>query len=156
MKKLLLLGISAIALSTPFASYAEDTAAEKPATAAEEKAPAGEAKGKVMMGRESDMRHGDKMFESADTNTDGFVTKEEFIAASEKRFAEMDTDGDGKIAKTEVEARRAEWVKKMKELREKRRAEKAKLRSEESAKDKTDAPATSDTPADKPAGKAEE
>ncbi|MFT6556274.1 MAG: Ca2+-binding EF-hand superfamily protein [Sneathiella sp.] len=37
-----------------------------------------------------------------DTNSDGFLSKEEYAARYEKKFKKMDTDGDGRISATEL------------------------------------------------------
>lgn len=66
-------------------------------------------------------KKGKDLFAVHDTNSDGKVTKEEFIAGAEKKFAELDTDKDGVISKQEHEARKAQWKEKMKEFREKRK-----------------------------------
>lgn len=58
-----------------------------------------------------------KMFEKADTNQDGSISKEEFVAFHGKVFDEMDTNSDGLITQEEQEKRRAEWKEKMKEHR---------------------------------------
>lgn len=47
------------------------------------------------------------MFEDADTNKDGKVSKAEFLAASDGRFDEMDFNKDGFIDKSDLEAHRA-------------------------------------------------
>ncbi len=59
------------------------------------------------------------MFTLHDTNKDGSVSKEEFLAGSEKKFAELDTDKNGSISKAEHDARKAEWKEKMKDKRAK-------------------------------------
>ena len=41
-------------------------------------------------------------FDEIDTNHDGFVSREEFLAAQTKRFAEFDTNHDGKIDAKEI------------------------------------------------------
>ncbi len=77
----------------------------------------------VAMPAKAEPEHGGKkgkdLFAVHDTNSDGKVTKEEFVAGAEKKFTEMDTNKDGAISKEEHEARKAEWKKKMKEHREK-------------------------------------
>ncbi len=56
--------------------------------------------------------HGDH-FKKADTNGDGFVSKDEWRAQGDKMFAEIDANHDGKISMDEMkahrEAKRAEW-----------------------------------------------
>ena len=41
-------------------------------------------------------------FDEIDTNHDGFISREEFLAAQKKRFDEFDTNHDGKIDAKEV------------------------------------------------------
>lgn len=72
---------------------------------------------------------GAKMFERMDTDKDGFVTKEEFMAEHEKHFAETDADADGKLTQDEVS-------KKMEELRAKWKAEKEARKAEKGDSDK--------------------
>ena len=43
-----------------------------------------------------------KMFDKKDTNSDGFISKAEFVAHAEKKFAKMDSDGNGSLTKKEV------------------------------------------------------
>lgn len=54
-----------------------------------------------------------------DTNGDGAVSKEEFMAAQEKRFADMDTDGDDSISDEEYKGALGKWKEKRAALREK-------------------------------------
>ena len=44
----------------------------------------------------------DKMFEKKDANSDGVISKAEFMSSAEKKFAKMDSDGNGSITKEEV------------------------------------------------------
>lgn len=92
MNKLLMLGVAAVSMGVAVPAMAEG--------------PHGGPKGK-------------DMFALHDTNNDGKVTKEEFLAGAEKKFTEMDTNKDGVISKEEHEARKAEWKEKMKEKRAK-------------------------------------
>lgn len=66
--------------------------------------------------------HGGKglMFEKADTNKDGAVSKDEFMKAQEGHFAKMDANGDGSFTKDEAEAMKQKWEKKRKEYQEKK------------------------------------
>lgn len=64
------------------------------------------------------------LFEKADTNKDGTVTKAEFLAQSEKMFGKLDTNGDGKITKAEHDEHRAKFAEKRKEWKAKRDAAK--------------------------------
>ena len=43
-----------------------------------------------------------KMFEKKDSNSDGVISKAEFVTHSEKKFAKMDADGNGSLTKEEV------------------------------------------------------
>ena len=60
---------------------------------------------------------GQGMFGRADTNGDGFVSKEEFAAGRDKMFAKFDANSDGAIDQAEVDKAREAWKQ--------RRAEKA-------------------------------
>lgn len=55
----------------------------------------------------------EKMFADQDTNSDGKVSKDEFVAHATKRFEEMDANKDGGVTKEEIkahfDAKRAEW-----------------------------------------------
>lgn len=64
------------------------------------------------------VKHGD-FFAKHDANSDGMISKEEFLAKAAERFDALDTDKDGSISKAESEAKRAEWKEKMKEHRAK-------------------------------------
>jgi Ca2+-binding EF-hand superfamily protein len=61
---------------------------------------------------------GQGMFGRADTNGDGFVSKEEFAAGRDKMFAKLDANGDGAIDQAELDKAREAWHQ--------RRADKAK------------------------------
>lgn len=75
---------------------------------------------------------GGHFFADADTNKDGFLTKDEMAAAQAKKldemFAKVDTNKDGKLSKEELQKGHEEMRKKMrerfKEMREKRNTEK--------------------------------
>lgn len=87
MNKLLMLGVAAVSMAVAVPAMAEPHEGKK------------------------------DMFVMHDTNKDGSVSKEEFLAGSEKKFAELDTDKNGSISKAEHDARKAEWKKKMMEKR---------------------------------------
>jgi Ca2+-binding EF-hand superfamily protein len=48
-----------------------------------------------------------RIFDSADTNGDGVITREEFHAARERLFARLDRNGDGFIDKEDMSGRLA-------------------------------------------------
>jgi Ca2+-binding EF-hand superfamily protein len=48
--------------------------------------------------------HGGMGFMHADTNGDGVISKDEWLAASDKRFARLDTNGDGVLTEEEMKA----------------------------------------------------
>jgi Ca2+-binding EF-hand superfamily protein len=48
--------------------------------------------------------HGQKLFEEADTNHDGAVTRDEATAEVDRKFARIDTNGDGVISADEAKA----------------------------------------------------
>ncbi len=123
MKKILMLGVAVLALNVA-PSFAEDKAA----------APADGPK-----------HHKGDMLKEIDADSDGAVSKAEFLAFHEKRFGEMDTNKDDKISKEEHEAMRAEWKAKMKERREQRMKKDAPAEAPAA-----DAPAAQ-VPAQKPA-----
>ena len=52
---------------------------------------------------------GQGMFGRADTNGDGFVSKEEFAAGRDKMFARFDANSDGAIDQAEVDKAREAW-----------------------------------------------
>jgi hypothetical protein len=60
---------------------------------------------------------GPGMFGRADTNGDGFVSKEEFAAGRDKMFSRFDANSDGAIDQAEVDKAREAW--------QQRRAQKA-------------------------------
>lgn len=57
------------------------------------------------------------IMEKLDTDSDGFISKDEFMAVHEKRFGEMDGDGDGKLTAEEM---KESWAKFKKKRHEKR------------------------------------
>jgi len=70
---------------------------------------------------------GAKMFEKHDTNSDGTISKDEFLAHATERFENMDADGDGRVSKEEAKA--AGDAKRAK-MKDKMKARKAKKSSE--------------------------
>lgn len=71
-----------------------------------------------------------KMFEMADTNKDGTVSREEFMnfrhASAGKRFDMMDANKDGRLSKEEAAAAKAKFKQMMEERRAKWAAEQKK------------------------------
>lgn len=65
------------------------------------------------------------MFEKADVNGDGVVSKEEFMKSQEERFSKMDANGDGSFTKDEAEAMKKKWAEKRKERKEQRLKERS-------------------------------
>lgn len=79
-------------------------------------------------GPKGERPHGDrgaKMFEEADVNKDGKLTKNEMLASHEKRvdkmFTELDTDKSGDLTKAELDAGRDKMREKMKERMKERK-----------------------------------
>jgi Ca2+-binding EF-hand superfamily protein len=62
-----------------------------------------------------------KMMEKVDTNGDGMISKDEFLARHEEMFDKMDTDGNGSLTPEEMKEARGEMREKMKERMEKRK-----------------------------------
>ena len=59
-----------------------------------------------------------KMFEKKDTNSDGVISKAEFVAHAEKKFAKMDADGNGSLTKEEV---KSYWAAKKEKYKDKKK-----------------------------------
>jgi hypothetical protein len=59
----------------------------------------------------ADRGHG--MFDRADTNGDGFVTKDEFAAGRDTFFTKLDANGDGAIDQAELDKAREAWRQRM-------------------------------------------
>lgn len=59
-----------------------------------------------------------KMFEKKDANSDGVISKAEFMSSAKKKFAKMDADGNGSLTKQEV---KDYWVAKKKKYKEKKK-----------------------------------
>lgn len=56
-----------------------------------------------------------KAFDEADTNRDGVVTREEFIAKAERHFGMADTDKDGKITRAEMQTQEQKMMQQMRQ-----------------------------------------
>jgi len=102
MKKLLLLSAAVLAMQA-LPALAEDTATTTTAPVA----------------KEGGMKPHDGMFEKGDTNKDGVISQDEFLAHAKERFNDMDANHDGKITKDEAkahhEAMKGKWAQKMQE-----------------------------------------
>jgi hypothetical protein len=91
-------GTLLIALSLPAAALAAETApAAKPNPPAKMQA----MPGKANAGKTPEEPR-KSPFDEMDTNHDGFVSREEFIAYQKTRFEELDTNRDGKIDAKEI------------------------------------------------------
>jgi len=66
-------------------------------------------------------KHHGKMMGEMDTNDDGAVSKDEFLAHAEKKFAHKDKDGNGKIEKHEMKEAHQERKEKIKDHMKKRK-----------------------------------
>ena len=60
----------------------------------------------------------DKMFEKKDANSDGVISKAEFMSSAEKKFAKMDADNNGSLTKEEV---KKYWAAKKEKYGEKKK-----------------------------------
>ena len=71
--------------------------------------------------------HSKKMMERVDTNSDGMVSKAEFMAKHEEKFAMMDKNSDGMLSKDEMmEAKKemkSKWKDRKSEMKDKMSAE---------------------------------
>lgn len=63
--------------------------------------------------------HKSKMFEKHDTNGDGAISEDEFLAHAKEKFTKMDANGDGSISKEEGKAAHEAKREKMKEMKKK-------------------------------------
>ena len=61
-----------------------------------------------------------KKMEKVDTNGDGLVSKEEFLAKHEEMFNKMDADGNGSLTPEEMKEARGKMKERWKEMKEKR------------------------------------
>ena len=76
---------------------------------------------------------GDKkhsMFEKHDTDGDGMISMDEYMAKAKEKFAKKDTNGDGMISKEEAKEYKEEKREKWKEKREKMKEMKEESASE--------------------------
>lgn len=81
---------------------------------------------------------GGGMFSEADTNQDGFLTRDEMEAAHKKRldqmFKDMDTNNDGKLSRDEMRAGREKMRQKFRERMKDRREKAPEAREQGSDK----------------------
>lgn len=82
----------------------------------------------VMAHNHDDKGYKGKMMEKVDTDGDGAISKEEFMAKHEEKFTKMDTDADGLISKEEHKAAKMERKEKMKEKMGKMKEMKDKMK----------------------------
>jgi Ca2+-binding EF-hand superfamily protein len=75
----------------------------------------------VMAHNHVDGDHKGTMMKKVDTNGDGVISKDEFLARHEEMFNKMDADGDGNLTPGEMKEARGEMREKMKERMEKRK-----------------------------------
>jgi hypothetical protein len=125
---ILTLGVSVLALSPVMAEDQQIKTA--PPEVAAETPSADQTKAKPKRSPNEFKFIGNGLFDSADTDGDAALSKEEFVAAHEKRFAEFDTDGDGKITREEALKKREEMHARMREKIKERRAKLEQERSE--------------------------
>ncbi len=112
MKKLLLLSAAFLALQA-VPVMAQDADAPPPVKEGKHAGPDGKGRGEMF-------------FSKNDTNGDGVISEDEFLANAKKHFDEGDTDKDGKLTKEEAKAQhekmRAKMKEKREEMKEKRKA----------------------------------
>ena len=98
MKKIVLSCAALVLMASP--ALAADTA----------KTDAAPALKKVVMPGHEHARKG--VFEKADADNDGTVTKDEWIAAETEYFESVDANHDGKLSHDEIKAQRDSMMKK--------------------------------------------
>ncbi len=76
-----------------------------------------------------DKKH--KMFEKHDTNGDGMISMDEYMAKAKAKFAEKDVNGDGMISQEEAKEAKSEKREKWKEKREKMKEMKTEMKDSE-------------------------
>lgn len=96
MKKLI--ALSLVLSASSLAMAASDTTTPAPG----QMPMNGQMKGQMQQKMQQHMKE-------VDTNGDGNISKEEFMANCEKRFAKMDANGDGQITAEERQQMRAKW-----------------------------------------------
>ena len=81
--------------------------------------------------QENAPRHG---FSKMDSDGDGVISKDEFLARHQSRFAQVDTDGDGVVSEDEKaaakEARRAKREERRAKIKERREQAREKILAE--------------------------
>jgi len=105
MKKIVVLGISAVLLIQSGGIAAEDGKEKKKKEdsrpSAGQRGPKPEGPPPPMMG---------PSFERMDANGDGVIDQDEFLAPVRHRFGQMDTNGDGKVDRQEMMAAREQMM----------------------------------------------
>jgi|GEM_PF-1190241 len=62
-----------------------------------------------------------KMFEKMDTDGNGSISRDEFMAVHEEKFTMMDTNGDGELSMDELKASREKMKEKYKSMRKEKK-----------------------------------
>ncbi len=70
-------------------------------------APADQSQTQPPAAAKSPANKGARLFARIDTNKDGVISRDEYLAAGDKLFARCDKDGDGKITQGECSTRHA-------------------------------------------------
>jgi len=87
MRKIMALAVIGATLALAVPAQAEEQTQQRPG--------AGQMEGRMGSGRMAG--HRGEMMKRLDTNGDGAVSKDEFLAGANERFAKMDRNGDGKL-----------------------------------------------------------
>ncbi|HPQ51096.1 MAG: EF-hand domain-containing protein [Alphaproteobacteria bacterium] len=149
--KLLAFSALAILLTAGFPALAQDGDDAPPPSTQDERPdrPDRQMSGKKGDQRQDMEKHGAEMFAKADTDKDGFLTKEEMLNAHKERldemFAKTDADKDGKLSPEEMkkgrEIMRAKFKEKMKDRMQEKREKLQDMKQDM----KTDKPETPDS-----------
>lgn len=78
----------------------------------------------MAMGGHDEGHQKGKMMERIDTNGDGVVSKEEFMAKHAEKFDKIDVDGNGSLSKEELKEAHGKMKEKRSQMREKRQERK--------------------------------
>jgi len=119
MKKFTKIILAGMISALPLSAVAADT------KTADKAAPADE------MGK--GIKHGE-YWRQMDTNGDGVISHDEFMAGAEKRFKELDINGDGKVTAEEMKIHHDKMKAQFQEKKAMREEMKAKEGSDKNAK----------------------